>query len=87
MLRTRAMADGLAELGLLKASVVQFQHKGQPMRVDGFFAVDRAALGALTGEQLTMLRDRGWLEAIYSHLLSVGGMSELARDVEAPAGA
>lgn len=81
MLRTRAMADGLAELGLLKPSVVQFQHKGQPMRVDGFFAVDRTALAALTGEQLATLRDRGWLEAIYAHLLSVGGMSELARDV------
>lgn len=81
MMRTRAMAEGLAEMGLLKASVVQFQHKGQPMRVDGFFAVDRAALQALPAEQLATLRDRGWLEAIYAHLLSVGGMSELAKDV------
>ncbi len=79
MLRTRAMADGLAEMGLLKASVVQFEHKGQPMRVDGFFAVDRTVLMGLSAEQLTTLRDRGWLEAIYAHLLSVGGMSELAR--------
>ena len=78
--RTRAMAEGLTELGLLKPSQVQFQHNGQPMRVDGFFAVDRQALAALPAEQLAQLRDRGWLEAIYAHLLSVGGMGELARD-------
>jgi hypothetical protein len=81
MLRTRAMADGLAELGLLKPSVVQFQHDGKPMRVDGFCAVDRQALMALPADKLATLRDRGWLEAIYAHLLSVGGMSELARGV------
>ncbi len=80
MLRTRVMAEGLAEMGLLKASVVQFQHKGQPMRVDGFFAVDRQALAALSPEQLATLRDRGWLEAVYAHLLSISGMSDLARD-------
>ena len=83
MLRTRALAEGLAEMGLLKASVVQFQHQDKPMRVDGFFAVDRAALAALSAEQLVLLRDRGWLEAIYAHLMSIGGMGELARDIQA----
>ena len=81
MVKTRLMAEGLAELGLLKASVVQFQQQEKPMRVDGFFAVDRAALAALTAEQLVTLRDRGWLEAIYAHLMSIGGMGELARDM------
>jgi hypothetical protein len=85
MLRTRAMADGLAEMGLLKASVVQFTQGDKPMRVDGFFAVDRTALAALSAEQLVTLRDRGWLEAIYAHLMSVGGMGELARDMTVPA--
>ena len=83
MLRTRAMALRLAELGLLKASVVQFQHHGRPLRVDGFFAVDRPALAALPAEQLAELRDRGWLEVIYAHLLSIGAIPELARDIRA----
>ncbi|MBX9701219.1 MAG: SapC family protein [Acetobacteraceae bacterium] len=78
-LRTRAMADGLAEAGLLKPAVVQFEQAGRPIRIDGFWAVDRAALGALPAERLAMLRDRGWLEAIYAHLLSIGGLSSLAQ--------
>jgi hypothetical protein len=77
-LRTRAMAEGLAEAGLLKSAVVQFQHHGRPIRIDGFFAVDRAALMALPAEKLQQLRDRGWLEAVYAHLLSIGGLSSLA---------
>ncbi|MDN3566152.1 SapC family protein [Paeniroseomonas aquatica] len=83
MLRTRTLAVRLAELGLLKPSVVQFDHHGKPMRIDGFFAVDRPALAALPAGQLAELRDRGWLEVIYAHLLSVGGIPDLARGVQA----
>jgi len=86
MLRTRSMAQGLAKLGLLKPSVVQFQHGAKPFRVDGFFAVDRPALQALAPEKLAELRDRSWLEAIYAHLLSIGGLPELARDVRPASG-
>ncbi len=81
MLRTRAMADGLAALGLLKPSQVQFDHGGKPLRVDGFHAVDRDALKALPAGKLAELRDKGWLEAVYAHLLSIGGLPELARDL------
>lgn len=77
-LRTRAMAQGLAELDLLKPAVLQFDLNGKPIRIDGFHAVDRAALQALPPEKLAELRDRGWLEAIYAHLLSLGGMQDLA---------
>ncbi len=83
LLKTRAMALALAELGLLKSSVVQFDHQGKPLRVDGFFAVDRPALAALPAEKLAELRDRGWLEAVYAHLLSIGGLPELARELKA----
>ncbi|SDD98860.1 SapC family protein [Belnapia rosea] len=81
MLRTRTMTQHLAELGLLKSSVVQFEQHGKPLRIDGFFAVDRPSLAALPPEQLAELRDRGWLEVIYAHLLSIGGIPELARDI------
>jgi SapC len=85
ILRTRALTQRLTELGLLKAAVVQFTHHGKPMRVDGFFAVDRPALAALPAEPLAELRDKGWLEAIYAHLLSIGGLPDLARDMPRPA--
>ena len=81
MLRTRTMALRLAEMELLKPSVVQFDHHGKPLRIDGFFAVDRPALAALPAGQLAELCDRGWLEVIYAHLLSVGGIPELAKDI------
>jgi hypothetical protein len=85
ILRTRAITERLNQLGLLKPAIVQFPHHGKPLRVDGFFAVDRPALAALPAEQLVELRDKGWLEAIYAHLLSIGGLPELARDIAAPA--
>jgi hypothetical protein len=83
ILRTRAITERLNQLGLLKPAVVQFPHHGKPLRVDGFFAVDRPALAALPAEQLVELRDKGWLEVIYAHLLSIGGLPELARDLAA----
>ncbi|HYZ32389.1 MAG TPA: SapC family protein [Crenalkalicoccus sp.] len=83
MLKTRTMAQGLAELGLLRPSEVTFDQGGRPVRVDGFFAVERPALAALPAEKLAELRDRGWLEAVYAHLLSIGGLPELARELPA----
>ncbi len=80
MQRTRAMCAGLAELGLIKPSNAQLQFNGKPLRIDGFAAVDRQALRDLPAESLAALRDKGWLEAIYAHLLSVGAMPELAQD-------
>lgn len=84
-MRTRAMSEGLTAAGLLKAGIVEFQHHGRPIRIDGFYAVDRAALMALPPEKLAELRDRGWLEAVYAHLLSVGGLSSLAEQAGTPA--
>ena len=84
ILRTRGITERLNQLGLLKPAVVQFPHHGKPLRVDGFFAVDRPALAALPPEHLVELRDKGWLEPIYAHLLSIGGLPELARDLATP---
>lgn len=84
ILRTRAVTERLNQLGLLKPAVVKFQHHGKPLRVDGFFAVDRPALAALPAAEFVELRDKGWLEPIYAHLLSLGGVQELARDLAAP---
>jgi hypothetical protein len=75
--KTQEFSEGLSLMGLLQPSATQFEWEGKPFRVDGFFAVDRERLSKLTGEQLATLRDKGWLDAIYAHLLSLGGIPEL----------
>ncbi len=75
--KTREFAEALSLMGLLQPAATQFEWEGEPFRVDGFFAVDRERLAKLTGEQLATLRDKGWLDAIYAHLLSLGGIPEL----------
>lgn len=75
--KTQEFAEGLALMGLLQPAATQFEWEGKPFRVDGFHAVDRERLAQLTGEELASLRDKGWLDAIYAHLLSLGGIPEL----------
>jgi hypothetical protein len=77
--RTRVMTERLHRLGLLKPMVLQVPGPGGPLRVDGFFAVDRAGLTALPGDQFLEFRANGWLDAIYAHLLSLAGLVDLAR--------
>lgn len=79
--KTRELAAGLAALGLLAPATVEFQKDGRPVRIDGFHAVQREALAKLSGEQLAQLRDKGWLDAIYAHLFSMGAIPELAARV------
>jgi len=76
--KTRRMSEALTALGLLQPAAVQFQRDGKPLKIDGFRAVERAAFDKLDGAQLATLRDQGYLEAIYAHLFSVGGLPEMA---------
>lgn len=76
--KTREMAAGLAAMGLLAPATVEFQKDGKPIRIDGFHAVQREALAKLSPEQLAELRDKGWLDAVYAHLFSMGAIPELA---------
>ncbi|MCU0945357.1 MAG: SapC family protein [Rubritepida sp.] len=78
-LRTRDFVEGLTMLGLLAPAAIQFEHGGRSMRVDGFHAVQKEAMAKLTGEQLVMLRDKGWLEPIHAHLLSVAALPALTQ--------
>ncbi len=79
--KTKAMVDKLVELELLEPGVVQFMQNGQQRRVDGFRAVDRAKLQQLPADKLAELRDLGYLDAIFAHLLSIGGVPALAQDI------
>lgn len=78
-LRTREFVEGLTMLGLLAPAAIQFEHGGRAMRVDGFHAVQKEALMKLNGEQLVMLRDKGWLEPIHAHLFSVAALPGLTQ--------
>ncbi len=76
--KTREMVGRLSELGLLAPATAEVQQGGRPLRIDGFHAVQREALGKLTPDQLAELRDKGWLDCIYAHLFSMGAIPELA---------
>lgn len=76
--KTRAMTEALAALKLLQPAAVQFEQFGKPNKIDGFHAIQREAFAALSPAQLAELRDNGQLEMIYAHLLSLGGLPELA---------
>lgn len=78
MQKTRAMTDMLSGLNLLQPAAVQFEQNGKPTKIDGFHAVQREAFAALAPEKLAELRDNGALELVYAHLISVGGLPELA---------
>ncbi|MBB3897676.1 SapC family protein [Roseococcus suduntuyensis] len=82
-LRTQEFVAALAELKLLGPAAVQFEQGGRNLRVDGFHAVQREAFNALTGEQLVMLRDKGWLEAIHAHLFSVAALPSIVQQAAA----
>jgi len=49
----------------------------EQVKLAEYFAVSEAKLNALTGEQLTKLRDNGALEKIYNHLTSLVGWDRL----------
>ncbi|MFL1463014.1 SapC family protein [Roseococcus sp. DSY-14] len=76
--KTREMVTRLGELGLLAPAKAEVQQNGRPLRLDGFHAVQREALGRLSPEDLAALRDKGWLDCIYAHLFSMGAIPELA---------
>lgn len=77
--RAKAFAEGLVMLGLLAPAAVQFEQGGRKTRVDGFHAVQREAFMKLSGEQLVLLRDKGWLEPLHAHLFSVAAIPALAQ--------
>lgn len=71
--------SSLSALGLLQAATARLQVADAGERVlDGFFVVDRAALGGLPADKLAELRNEGLLEVIYAHLVSLQHLPALA---------
>jgi hypothetical protein len=77
--RAAAFAEGLVMLGLLAPAAVQFDQGGQKTRVDGFHAIQREAFMKLSGEQLVLLRDKGWLDPLHAHVFSVAAIPDLVQ--------
>ncbi|MCX8135234.1 MAG: SapC family protein [Roseococcus sp.] len=67
----RAFAAGLARWGLLAPAALPAENTRGIPRPEAFRAVHREAFMRLSGDQLAMLRDKGWLEPLVAHLLSV----------------
>jgi hypothetical protein len=64
--------DALAELDLLESFVLDAQlYDGSEHRLAGFYTINEEALRKLDGEQLKMLNERGYLEAIYMVIASM----------------
>ncbi|MBB1506812.1 MAG: hypothetical protein ACJAVX_002188 [Pseudoalteromonas rhizosphaerae] len=63
----------LVELGLLTECSFKFDlGDGQKKQISGLYSVDRDLLKSLDDESLLSLQKQGMLEAIYSHLVSLG---------------
>jgi hypothetical protein len=76
--RSGPFYDVLAELDLLESFVVDVQLKdGSEHRMTGFHTINEDRLKALDGEQLAMLSQRGYLEAIYMVIASMSHLPDL----------
>lgn len=84
--RTQAFCAKLQELDLLEPMQAQFNlAEGGSMALTGFLAVNRDKLKALSGDQLAELARNDSLELIYSHLVSMRHLSEMAKRLPADA--
>ncbi|MEL6813210.1 MAG: SapC family protein, partial [Cyanobacteria bacterium J06598_3] len=76
--RTQAFCQRLNEFDLFEPMQASLTLKsGETLSLDGFMAVSREKLKALTGEQLATLAALDELELIYLHLQSIRNFSEI----------
>jgi len=76
---TEGLCERLAASTLLEPMQANLNlPEGAPRSVGGFLAVNRDALSALGPDQIYALLEKGELELIYSHLLSLGNFGALA---------
>jgi hypothetical protein len=76
---TRAFAAKLDELGLLVSKELTVDIGGVKTAMGGIYLVDEQKLRELTDESLLELQKRGFLAAIYAHLMSQNQVRTLGR--------
>lgn len=75
--RTREFCRKVKELDLLEPMQAQIELSGERLSLRGFWAVNRAKLKALSGEQLAQLAKTDELELLYTHLHSMRNFNSL----------
>lgn len=75
--QTQAFCQFLAEQDLLVPLNMQLQLGQEIKNVQGAFAINEAKLAALTDEQFIQMRQRGYLPAVYAHLVSLTQVERL----------
>lgn len=76
---TTAFTALLVELDLLVARNLKLNVNDQEINLDGLYFVDEQKLNALSDEDFSTLRTRGFLPLIYAHMLSVHQIQRLAK--------
>lgn len=67
----------LAELSLLSPQQLSVSIHGQPQQLNGLYVIDEVKLNTLASADFSELRQRGFLPAIYAHLLSLHRLRHL----------
>lgn len=76
---TKAFVDFLAEHELLVEQTLNLEFDGQKRQLSGVYLVSEAKLNELSDEVFLNMRKRGYLSAVYAHLMSMQQLNNLAR--------
>lgn len=75
--KTSGFGQRLSELGLFTETSVRVSMNGKTLEIKGFKVISEARLRELDADVLVELVGKGWMGAIYAHLLSLGSFGEL----------
>lgn len=78
---TKAFCEKLHSLELLKEQILTITLNGQENKISGLYLVDEKKLGELDNDTFLELRQKGFLGAIYAHLLSLQHTPKLIQKV------
>jgi hypothetical protein len=78
LVRTNEMCATLASFGLLEPFTMQARpNEGTPLSLSGMGRVSEQKLAALEAEQIKTLMGKGYLQAVYAHIASLGNFQRL----------
>ena len=78
LVRTNEMCATLASFGLLEPFTMQARpNEGTPLSLSGMGRVSEQKLTALEAEQIKTLMSKGYLQAVYAHIASLGNFQRL----------
>jgi len=76
--RNQAFVDMLLGMDLLESFVLDVElNDGSEHRMSGFYTINETSLRGLTGDDLVILNNNGYLEAVYMAIASLANISAL----------